>query len=93
MKDRMKGWTYGVKPKCIQHEWCTNGEHYQIPMSMMDGPAGKLGQMNADTILKPGPEQLRKNIYATVIDFMNTLKDIQKATNTTKKDYKTQWRT
>ena len=46
-KDSTKRWINGQKPKCIQHQWCTEGEHFQRPMSMMDGPAGKLGKMNA----------------------------------------------
>ena len=40
-------------------------------MSMMDGPAGVLGKLNADTVLLPGASQLRKNIYTAVIDFMH----------------------
>ena len=76
-KEKTKRWIYGVKPKCIKHEWCQGNEHYQTPMSMMDGPAGKLGKMNADTILIPGKEQLKKNMYTAVIDFMNTLRKIK----------------
>ena len=48
-----------------------------MPMSMMDGPAGALGRLNADTVLLPGTSQLRKNIYTAVIDFMDTLKKIK----------------
>ena len=76
-KDRTKRWINGVKPKCIKHEWCTGDEHYQIPMSMMDGPAGKLGRLNADTILNPGKGQMKRNVHTAVIDFMNTLRKIK----------------
>ena len=42
----------------------------------MKGSAGKLGRINSYTILRPGENQLKKNIYTAVMDFMHSLRKI-----------------